>query len=760
MTRERPLGALLKTVGTDSRFQRSGNPLETVLARLEGVHRNGNGWQARCPSHEDGRPSLSISEGADGKTLLKCHAGCETGDILAALGLDMSDLFSEKSDRRESKRDIVATYDYTDEAGELLYQVVRFSPKGFAQRRPDGRGGWHWKLGDVHRVLYRLPQVLEAVKAGQTVYVVEGEKDVHSLTATGQVATTSAGGAGKWWGEYTESLRGAHVVVIADDDKPGREHARTVSECLVGVAAGVDVKLPAEGSKDVSDMLTAGRTLDDLIPLDGGNAKTQAAHAPAHVEAAPTGDLPAEPGHVVLDALARLLGRYVAFATAAQQDAVTLWAVHTHAIAHAETTPRLAILSAAKQSGKTRLLEVLDLLAYSAVQAMNVSPAYLFRRISSGPITLLLDEADAIFGAKGNHEDLRALLNAGYRAGAVVGRAVAEGRNITTAEYPAFAPVALAGIGSLPDTVEDRSIIIRLRRRGASEHVEDFRRRIIMPEADRLRARLAAWVNTAGGDLGRFPDNMPDGLSDRAADCWEPLLAAADAAGGDWPQRARRAAVELATGPAEDSALPIRLLADCKTVFADRDRMASVELAAGLAELEDAPWGEWYGKPVSARTVAGFLRDFDIRPRLHRMGDGPARGYLQTDFHDSWSRYLPDTPLPPCNGPVSVTPLQGRSEAIFDRYADPACNSRKPALTCDVTDVTDKTVLRGTGTVTAATESDGSDPMNALGHQETPNPLPTCLQCAVWRHCADHKLPRRPTECRERIAAHAEVVSA
>src|SRR5680860_1196112 len=167
--------------------------LGSILGKLNKVRRSGDGWMARCPAHEDRDPSLSISEGTDGAVLLHCHAGCTTEAVVAELGVTLEDLFPP----RETSPTIVATYDYVDKEGELLYQVVRMSGKQFWQRRPDGAGGYVWNLRGVERRLYHLPQVLEAVSAGRHVFLVEGEKEVHRLEALDFVATTNSGGAGQ-----------------------------------------------------------------------------------------------------------------------------------------------------------------------------------------------------------------------------------------------------------------------------------------------------------------------------------------------------------------------------------------------------------------------------------------------------------------------------------------------------------------------------------------------------------------------------------
>lgn len=229
------------------------------------------GNAARCPAHDDSRASLSISQGDDGRILLHCHAGCTPDAIVGAMGMTMADLFNGKPKNVPNR--IVAAYDYTDEAGKLLFQVVRFDPKGFKQRRkdPSSMDGWNWSTKGVRRVPFHLPQLLAAVKDGRPVFIVEGEKDVLTLENAGFAATCNPGGAGKWQSEYGKYFKGAAVIVIADKDKPGRDHAADVAAKLQGTAATVKViELPdVDGKpvKDASDWFAAGGdafTLDDL----------------------------------------------------------------------------------------------------------------------------------------------------------------------------------------------------------------------------------------------------------------------------------------------------------------------------------------------------------------------------------------------------------------------------------------------------------------------------------------------------------------
>ena len=240
---------------------------DELLSMLHNVKKSPAGWVACCPAHEDRHQSLSISTGSDERILLKCFAGCATEDVVAKLGLTMADLMPETKERNE--RTIVDTYDYRDQSGALAYQVVRFHPKDFRQRRPDGKGGWKWSLGDTKRVLYHLAELQAGIAAGRRVFVVEGEKDVHTLERLGFVATTNAGGAGKWTDDYTAALTGAHVIVLPDNDLPGRNHAELIAKALAGKASSVKVvELPGQSEKaDVTDWVARGGTADELKAL-------------------------------------------------------------------------------------------------------------------------------------------------------------------------------------------------------------------------------------------------------------------------------------------------------------------------------------------------------------------------------------------------------------------------------------------------------------------------------------------------------------
>lgn len=240
--------------------------LDLVLGKLDGVRQHGGYWMARCPAHDDHKASLSIKRGTEQPVIFKCHAGCERDTILDALSLTLADVSKARTALNGEWTpfgEAVAFYDYTDEDGNLLFQVMRTADKQFPQRRPDGRGGWKWRLGDTRRVPYRLPKVLAAIANGEMVYIVEGEKDVHAIELAGGVATTSPGGAGKWRADYNEHFTGGDVTIIADRDEPGRYHAQDVARNLRQVAKSVVIAETAEG-KDAADHLGAGHTLTDF----------------------------------------------------------------------------------------------------------------------------------------------------------------------------------------------------------------------------------------------------------------------------------------------------------------------------------------------------------------------------------------------------------------------------------------------------------------------------------------------------------------
>jgi 5S rRNA maturation endonuclease (ribonuclease M5) len=625
----------------------------------------------RCPAHNDDRASLSVDYKGN-RVLWHCQAGCTPEAVRRRLGIAWADVDDYGA---AIGKQHTATYTYTDAAGAPELRVLRYEPKDFrVQRLEDGQ--WLWGRGKAPYRLYRLPRVVEAIQVGERVWLVEGEKDADALERAGVAATTTPGGAGKTWRqEYTEALRGAYVTIVADRDEAGRKHARKAYAALAEAAAEVVLVEPAVNRPhaDASDHLKAGLGLDDFTPLDPG--EQPAADHQAEVLPAVAGT----EGAAILEEIERQYRRYVAWASDHQAVAVTLWTAHTHAAEASDTTPYLAIESAEPESGKTRTLEVAEHLTARAWLLVEPSEAAMFRKIERDRPTILLDESDALWGAKADgREGLRALLNAGYRRGATVPRVVGDGAGMTVQDFPVYGPKALAGLaGRLPRTIASRSIPIRLQRRAKGEQVERFRARRAAAELGPLRLRLAAWVKLVTPELEGADPEIPEALSDRQADCWEPLLAVADAAGGDWPARARAAAVALHEhDPAADPGTGTLLLAHIREAFlagADEE-LPTAALLRALVERDDGPWGGWWGKEVDdgrpkgpAGRLAKLLKPFGIRPEQLKIGGEKTRGYRRAAFVDAWQRYLA-----PGTDSADGTSVPRRSEALFDPDADPA----------------------------------------------------------------------------------------
>ena len=347
----------------------------------------------------------------------------------------------------------------------------------------------------------------------------------------------------------------------------------------------------------------------------------------------------------LLDDIEAAVRRYCVLPSEHAYPAVVLWAATTHVLGAFDYAPRLVARSAEKRSGKSRLGEVLAGLVHKPLRTINASVSYIFRSLDENPPpTILLDEADAIFGPNAkaeSGEDLRGLLNAGHQRGLTYGRTV--GPMYVPTEFPTFAMAFIAGIGRMPDTIEDRGIVLRMRRRKHGEPVQPFRQRRDNPPLDALRDRLTDWAETAAADLDGAEPKMPPGVEDRAADTWEPMLAVADLVGVDWPARARAACRAMVSDSDDDEAEQsdgMQLLADIKDLFermATKSFMQSVVLCSELNKLEESPWSDIDLNPSK---LGKKLSPYGIR--TGHNADKSARGYRPQDFRDAWSRYLPE----------------------------------------------------------------------------------------------------------------------
>jgi Protein of unknown function (DUF3631) len=367
-------------------------------------------------------------------------------------------------------------------------------------------------------------------------------------------------------------------------------------------------------------------------------------------------------GAAALDDARAFIGRFCALPVEHAYTAVTLWAAHAWALDSFDSTPRLAFLSPEPGSGKTRALEVLTLLVPWPMHAVNATPAALFRSVADPAArrTILFDEIDTIFEPKTKEQEkLCGLPTKAHRRSGVAYRCVGEGTRQEVVAFPAYAGVALAGLGQLPDTILTRSIVIRMRRRAPHEHVEPYRARIHEPEGKKLGQQLGDWAATVTDAMaGSWPE-MPPGVTDRPADVWEPLLMIADAAGGPWPGRARAACTWLVRDNADRGiSLGIRLLADLRDIFGGARAMTTEDILTRLHALDAAPWADIKGAgiPLDARGLSRLLDPYDIEPTKVKVGGRPLQGYRADQLADAWARYLPPPDQPQGSGGSGTPP--------------------------------------------------------------------------------------------------------
>lgn len=348
-------------------------------------------------------------------------------------------------------------------------------------------------------------------------------------------------------------------------------------------------------------------------------------------------------GHQALDA-AELLNRLSArlkhhmVITDAQADVIALWILHTYVYRLFRHTPRLAVISPEKRCGKSTLLELLELLCCNPLKTDSASEAAIFRKVDSEEsITLLMDEADSFMSTQ---PGLRNVLNSGFAASGQSLRCTKTGDDYASKGFKTFCPVAIASIGDLPDTVMDRSVIIGLRRKTDVETVERIR-----PHREaigQLREAIAGWA--AEVDLSEYLDpSMPDALGDRQADISTPLAALADYAGGEWPERARLALLEVLK-TAEEASQTAMALGDIRAIFNETGatKLSSGAICNALGKLEHRPWAEFRGGTVISKPqLAHLLAPFGISPINMRNGQEVVKGYERDAFADAWLRYLP-----------------------------------------------------------------------------------------------------------------------
>lgn len=465
---------------------------------------------------------------------------------------------------------------------------------------------------------------------------------------------------------------------------------------------------------------TEGFTMNRIAKKVSAEPQTDAGRcvAPAHVEPWP------DPvgGAELLSAISNTIRRHVVLAPPTA-DALALWVAHTWVYELFQHTPRLSISSPERRCGKSTLLDVLRMLVCNPLKADSITASAVFRVVEATPrLTLLIDETDSFLR---ENEELRGVLNSGFERSGEVIRVAERGGEFQPVRFNTFAPVALAGIGALPSTLEDRSIPVALERKTATETVVRLRTPGAREALGDIARQLARWSEDRGPNLPDDPP-IPDALNDREGDICVPLLSIADDASGEWPARARNALLTLfgrrraIEGNAEAGAL---LLADIKVLFDGLSvkQLASAKIVKELGNMEERPWAEWrQGRPMTASQLAKALAPFGIRPSTIRIRNDTAKGYSRQAFEESWVRYLtPETPSSPGGSEPSQRHNPANSSTSGGEHAATAsvtCGHRaitRDGVTGSVTDKNDGKPAENLGCdgVTAPTpiEGDGWD---------------------------------------------------
>jgi len=488
---------------------------ERRIVSVEATKKEGKNWIALCPFHPDkNRPNLCIDEEKEKYHCFTCNRS--------------GFLYNPKYGKLKYSyhRNIAATYDYKDEKGKLIYQVVRYKPKGFSQRRPDGNGDWIWNMKGVNPVPYHLPEIIQAI---EPVLIVEGEKDVENLRRMGFTATTSPMGVGKWKASYNKYLKGKEVILIPDHDQPGNQHCRNIGQSLWGIAKNIKwVELPGLDEKeDVSDWIEKGNTKEkllqliegapkfvpdkydkkrrtgktsdsilkdrtksivpNLIHLVGEDDKTKYLFCNKgqwHIEEyivkdnrrySPKQNLPIKilnPNiikrslNLDISRLATEIDAFIKSYLEMPFDSdyliLSMWVFHTYIIEKFNTTPILYFYGV-KETGKSRAGEVLSELAFRAQRLTSLTEATLFRSVELFKPTLIIDEIKLL--GKGGNQGLADLIKTTYKRGLKVSRINLNKSGEDQIEYyDTFTPLVICTTESIPDIIESRCILFTMQK--------------------------------------------------------------------------------------------------------------------------------------------------------------------------------------------------------------------------------------------------------------------------------------------------------
>jgi len=724
------------------------------LAQALGAHTEHNGvYKAHCPAHDDHTPSLEITD-KNGKVVFICRAGCSQDAVLSAMkdrGVPDAKVRQDPAPQIKSK--VVARYYYRDQYGKVLYCKERLEPgrsgkkKEFRFRHNDpttGKDEFGHGKHNPH-VFYNLSNVLKS----KSVIVVEGEGLVDRLTEWGLAATTlDAGSGSRLTPEQIEQLSGKRIAILRDPDEPGLVYATNTANDLQGKCESLKViLLPGLGPKEDfkewqykpgndkaallaiikeapewepaapqeaenEDPLTAAVSrLAKLSPLEYDRIRKDEAKAlgvrPGTLDAAIKGarkedvnDSPfdeVDPWHepvngaVLLSTLTATIRRFIICELHIAQS-VALWVAMTWFMDVVQVAPLAVITAPEKRCGKSLLLFLIGRLVSRPLMSSSISPSALFRSIDLWNPTLLIDETDACLK---DNEELRGLINCGHtRDSAFTIRCV--GDDHTPKPFSVWGAKALSGIGYVADTLVDRSIILELRRKLPDESVD----RIRHAEPGlfiELRQKLARFADDNSERVKLARPELPPSLNDRAQDNWEPLLAIAMVAGGDWYNIGTATALKLSGGESLSLSIGTELLVDIQEIFERMkiDRISSVDLIKELCADDEKPWATYNkGFQIKPRQIATRLKGYGVHSKPIRSGCTVSKGYELKQFQEVFSRYLAPPP------PVTVTELQTGVQAglaVTDNelrnFSVTDEKTRKPAPIQGCNSVTDRTPL-------------------------------------------------------------------
>ena len=530
-------------------------------------------------------------------------------------------------------------------------------------------------------------------------FITEGSKKVDSLVTAGAHAVAGVVGVWNWRGrggddgltllpdwEWVALKEGRQVYVAFDSDvmlkEPVHNAMGRMGAALKRMGATVAYcYLPSGdgGTKvGVDDYLAAGHDLADVVACAVPELRKPMAsdtkprpHNSSRSEPVDTGEL--------LGEVKRFIGRFVVLPSAAAGDLLALWALHTHAIEAFWATPYLRVVSAAPDSGKTLLLELLASICRRGWHAINPSVAVLYRKVDRQQPTLLLDEMDNY--PLDERRDALAVLNAGYKRGATVDRCKENG---DLEEFSVYCAKAYAGLDdrALVSTLLSRSITMRMERKIPSEKVDMWIAPLVEPEAATLRERCEAWAEQHEEALSNHTPDLGD-LTNRAAEVWWPLLSIGEVAGGDCQRRASAAAAAFATGgdATDDTPDQVTLLQDIQAAFGEEITISSADMLEHLNGIEESPWGaRRKGDGIDARGLARMLRPFKVKPKAVRVGDKTPRGYHRDQFDDAFARHLPEAQQAQHRSLMRSGML--RMLRMLRTFSPPRAATRTTTLTC------------------------------------------------------------------------------